>query len=73
MCKVPYFTFCSLRCENTMNHKQENVAHEVKKRCRFQHQYENKIYLCKVNTNEIIYSFLKTSATLYLLAKFCLF
>ncbi|XP_013391711.1 zinc finger FYVE domain-containing protein 1 [Lingula anatina] len=36
---------CNSRCELSMNHT--NVAHCSKAHCIYQHQYENKVYLCK--------------------------
>lgn len=31
-----------------MNHCTDNEGHETEKRCTFQHQYQNKVFLCKV-------------------------
>ena len=39
------------RCTSTMNHTKDNVAHTAPQRCKYQHQYENKIFHCKVLVN----------------------
>ncbi len=31
-----------------MNHVKDNVAHTAPQRCKYQHQYENRIFHCKV-------------------------
>lgn len=38
---------CLERCERSMGHVGEGKAHKNSKRCRHQHQFENKVYLCK--------------------------
>lgn len=32
-----------------MNHAKEGVPHESKSRCRYSHQYDNRVYTCKVS------------------------
>ena len=43
--------WASLRagCKNSMNHGKEGVPHEAKSRCRYSHQYDNRVYTCKVS------------------------
>ncbi|XP_071478503.1 zinc finger FYVE domain-containing protein 1-like [Diadema antillarum] len=38
---------CDARCTNTMNHCQDNVCHEAPSRCKYQHQFDNRVYICK--------------------------
>lgn len=38
---------CGERCERSMGHTGEGQPHSNAKRCRHQHQFENKVYLCK--------------------------
>ncbi|XP_029642742.1 zinc finger FYVE domain-containing protein 1 [Octopus sinensis] len=40
---------CSTRCIRSMNHELDHLPHETEKgrNCQYQHQYENKVYLCK--------------------------
>lgn len=48
---------CNERCERSMGHVIEGKEHRNSKRCRYQHQYENKVYLCKMcltNGREVI-------------------
>lgn len=40
---------CDVRCTLSMGHKDEREAHFNPGRCRFQHQYQNCVYLCKVS------------------------
>lgn len=40
---------CRVRCELSMNHGMDSVPHKISgARCRYSHQYDNKIFLCKV-------------------------
>ncbi|XP_078064685.1 zinc finger FYVE domain-containing protein 1-like, partial [Mustelus asterias] len=39
---------CGARCTRNMNHLKENVAHTAKRRCRYTHQYNNKVLICRV-------------------------
>lgn len=32
-----------------MNHGKEGVPHEAKSRCSYSHQYDNRVYTCKVS------------------------
>lgn len=45
--------FCILRCgcKKSMNHAKEGVPHESKSRCRYSHQYDNRVYTCKVSSD----------------------
>ncbi|XP_065260475.1 zinc finger FYVE domain-containing protein 1 [Emys orbicularis] len=38
---------CGCGCKNSMNHVKEGVSHEAKSRCRYSHQYDNRVYTCK--------------------------
>ncbi|KAJ8927159.1 hypothetical protein NQ314_020432 [Rhamnusium bicolor] len=55
---LPAFFTCPDKCqscENTcilsMGHKDEGEPHHSAKNCKFQHQYQNCVYLCKTTTN----------------------
>ncbi|KAF8767341.1 Zinc finger FYVE domain-containing protein 1 [Argiope bruennichi] len=39
---------CKSRCTNSMNHEKDDVPHASSTQCVYQHQFENRIYLCKV-------------------------
>ncbi|CAL1279685.1 unnamed protein product [Larinioides sclopetarius] len=39
---------CKSRCTNSMNHEKDDVPHASSTQCIYQHQFENRIYLCKV-------------------------
>lgn len=39
---------CSVRCECSMNHELDNKPHFSSHRCKYQAQFENRVYLCKV-------------------------
>lgn len=39
---------CKSRCSNSMNHFKDGIPHMSSANCTYQHQYENRIYLCKV-------------------------
>ncbi|XP_057329382.1 zinc finger FYVE domain-containing protein 1-like [Microplitis mediator] len=48
---------CDCRCRNSMGHLREGIPHCSETRCRYQHQYENLVYICKkchANGNEVI-------------------
>lgn len=32
-----------------MNHAKEGIPHEAKNRCRYTHQYDNRVFTCKVS------------------------
>ena len=36
------------RCTKTMNHINDDISHSTDHRCKYQHQYDNKIFNCKV-------------------------
>ncbi|CAG2203504.1 ZFYVE1 [Mytilus edulis] len=38
---------CQESCIKCMNHCTESDGHETEKRCTYQHQYQNKVFLCK--------------------------
>lgn len=47
---------CGSRCSNSMGHLLEGKPHSSNTKCRYQHQYENVIYICKKchsNGNEV--------------------
>lgn len=55
-CPVKCFS-CGCRCQNSMGHFREGKPHMSDTRCRYQHQYENVVYICKQchgNGNEVI-------------------
>ncbi|XP_067875018.1 zinc finger FYVE domain-containing protein 1 isoform X2 [Heterodontus francisci] len=39
---------CGARCENSMNHLKDNVPHRATGRCRYTHQYNNKVLICRM-------------------------
>lgn len=44
-----YARGCSVRCDLSMNHGKDSIPHRISgARCKYSHQYDNKIYLCKV-------------------------
>lgn len=48
---------CNERCEKSMGHVANGEPHRNAKRCRYQHQYENKVLMCKAcytNGREVI-------------------
>ncbi|XP_015605591.1 zinc finger FYVE domain-containing protein 1 isoform X1 [Cephus cinctus] len=48
---------CMCRCHNSMGHIREGKPHSSDTRCRYQHQYENLVYICKKchnNGNEVV-------------------
>ncbi|KAM3852989.1 zinc finger FYVE domain-containing protein 1 isoform 2-T3 [Vipera latastei] len=38
---------CGSGCKNSMNHAKEGIPHEAKNRCRYTHQYDNRVFTCK--------------------------
>ncbi|KAL7295622.1 hypothetical protein TKK_0010985 [Trichogramma kaykai] len=55
-CPVKCFS-CGCRCQNSMGHVREGKPHANDGRCKYQHQYENLVYVCKKchsNGNEVI-------------------
>lgn len=38
---------CGVRCQNTMNHQQDNLPHHSTHRCIYQHQFDNRTFTCK--------------------------
>ncbi|XP_033207941.1 zinc finger FYVE domain-containing protein 1-like isoform X1 [Belonocnema kinseyi] len=48
---------CGCRCQSSMGHLREDKPHVSDTRCRYQHQYENVVYICKkchVNGSEVV-------------------
>lgn len=45
-------------CTRSMNHDTDSKAHETDKRCKYQHQFENKVFLCKVGSQRDLSSHL---------------
>ncbi|KAG8188420.1 hypothetical protein JTE90_007992 [Oedothorax gibbosus] len=39
---------CKDRCSNSMNHENDGIPHASSNNCEYQHQYENRIFLCKI-------------------------
>ena len=44
-----YVCISSARCESTMNHT--NSSHITRTPCRYQHQFDNNIFICKVSSD----------------------
>ena len=40
---------CGKRCQNSINHLKDSILHESSEKCQYDHQYDNKVYVCKVN------------------------
>ncbi|XP_037359546.1 zinc finger FYVE domain-containing protein 1 isoform X2 [Talpa occidentalis] len=38
---------CGAGCKNSMNHGKEGAPHEASSRCRYSHQYDNRVFTCK--------------------------
>lgn len=38
---------CGRRCESSMGHLKDNLPHSCSSICKYQHQYENCVYICK--------------------------
>ncbi|GLH11699.1 Lateral signaling target protein 2 homolog [Gryllus bimaculatus] len=48
---------CEQRCDRSMGHLKEGLAHCSAARCRYQHQFENRLYVCKAchtNGKEVV-------------------
>ncbi|XP_064556326.1 zinc finger FYVE domain-containing protein 1-like isoform X3 [Drosophila montana] len=57
---------CSRRCQRSMGHVSDGESHFNTQPCNYQHQYENKLYLCKAcynNGKEIVVSVRAQSQT----------
>ncbi|XP_034490869.1 zinc finger FYVE domain-containing protein 1-like isoform X2 [Drosophila innubila] len=57
---------CSRRCQRSMGHVSDGEPHFNTQPCNYQHQYENKLYLCKAcynNGKEIVVSIRAQSQT----------
>ncbi|XP_076359619.1 zinc finger FYVE domain-containing protein 1-like [Tachypleus tridentatus] len=59
-----YCLSCSVRCSNSMNHIRDGTPHVATTKCRYQHQYDNRIFMCKAcyERGEEVLVFPKTSA-----------
>uniref|UniRef100_A0A8C5PY75 Zinc finger FYVE domain-containing protein 1 n=1 Tax=Leptobrachium leishanense TaxID=445787 RepID=A0A8C5PY75_9ANUR len=38
---------CGAGCKNSMNHSKEGLPHNAVSRCKYSHQYDNRVYTCK--------------------------
>ncbi|CAF0730903.1 unnamed protein product [Brachionus calyciflorus] len=38
---------CGKRCQNSINHLKDGILHECSEKCHYDHQYDNKVYVCK--------------------------
>lgn len=38
---------CGKRCQNSINHIKDGILHENTEKCHYDHQYDNKVYVCK--------------------------
>ncbi|RNA28693.1 zinc finger FYVE domain-containing 1-like [Brachionus plicatilis] len=38
---------CGKRCQNSINHLKDGILHECGEKCHYDHQYDNKVYVCK--------------------------
>ncbi|KAM4662610.1 zinc finger FYVE domain-containing protein 1 [Discoglossus pictus] len=38
---------CGAGCKNSMNHSKEGLPHEAMSRCKYSHQYDNRVFTCK--------------------------
>ncbi|KAJ4445116.1 hypothetical protein ANN_06915 [Periplaneta americana] len=57
---------CERRCESSMGHLKEGMPHSCAYRCRYQHQFENCTYICKLchsNGKEVVVSPKLTSSS----------
>ncbi|XP_042911990.1 zinc finger FYVE domain-containing protein 1 isoform X5 [Parasteatoda tepidariorum] len=43
-----YCKSCKSRCSNSMNHEKDDIPHSSSNNCIYQHQFENRVFLCKV-------------------------
>ncbi|CAG2122978.1 unnamed protein product, partial [Medioppia subpectinata] len=43
---------CSSQCVYSMNHLRDGVSHSAHSKCKFQHQFNNQIYICRVCHND---------------------
>jgi zinc finger FYVE domain-containing protein 1 len=39
---------CGKRCQNSINHLKDGVLHGNSEKCHYDHQYDNKVYVCKL-------------------------
>ncbi|XP_039294363.1 zinc finger FYVE domain-containing protein 1 [Nilaparvata lugens] len=72
LCLDQYFTCgsvclsCEGRCQRSMGHTADGTPHSSSKKCRYQHQYDNCVYVCKAcyqNGKEEIVTARYTSAS----------
>jgi hypothetical protein len=38
---------CGKRCQNSINHFKDSILHSNSDKCHYDHQYDNKVYVCK--------------------------
>ncbi|KAM3918008.1 zinc finger FYVE domain-containing protein 1 [Leptodactylus fuscus] len=38
---------CGAGCKNSMNHCKEGIPHDASRRCRYSHQFDNRVFTCK--------------------------
>ena len=41
------------RCKNTLSHVKDGILHENTDRCRYDHTFDNKVYVCTVGVNNL--------------------
>ena len=39
----------SKRCQNSINHLKDGILHGNNEKCHYDHQYDNKVYVCRVS------------------------
>jgi len=39
---------CGKRCQNSINHFKDSILHSNSDKCHYDHQYDNKVYVCKL-------------------------
>lgn len=39
---------CGKRCQNSINHLKDSILHSNSERCHYDHQYDNKVYVCRL-------------------------
>lgn len=57
---------CGGRCERSMGHSNQGEGHKSSKKCRYQHKYENKVFMCnqchRNGRDEIVYETVLSNA-----------
>ncbi|XP_021913704.1 zinc finger FYVE domain-containing protein 1-like isoform X2 [Zootermopsis nevadensis] len=57
---------CERRCESSMGHLKDGLHHSCAQRCRYQHQFDNCMYICKIchsNGKEVVVTPKLTAST----------